>query len=62
MPPRQLDQLVQDPPLPRAVRAPVQRFLLRHSLPLRHRLLHRNGRNPHPPPILEPRRYAEVFQ
>ena len=30
--------------------APIrERFLLRHSLPLRHRQLHRNGRNPHPP-------------
>ena len=50
MPPRQLDQLGEDPRLTGPIGAPIsERFLLRYSLPLRHCQLHRNGHNPHPP-------------
>ena len=47
MPPRQLDELVQDPPLHRPARAAIRQcLLLRDRLPLQHRELHGNRLNP----------------
>ena len=51
MPSRQLDQLVEHPRLPNPSRASISEcFLLRHSLPLCLRQLHRNGHSSTPPP------------
>ena len=49
--PGQLHHFIQDPALTGPKSGPIREcFVLRHSLPLRHCQLHRNGRDPYPTP------------